>query len=301
MSSQPIRGFIAAPFTPMHPDGRIDLSRIPGYAAHLRASGVHGVFVNGTTGEGYALSRDERTAAAEAWVRESGDEMLVIVHVGAESLADARTLASHAQAIGADGIASMSPVFFRPVLAGLVEWCRTIAAAAPDLPFYYYHIPSMSGFDVPVVDFLDQAGGRVPTLRGVKYTHHDLMDFRLCASIDGGRFDLLFGRDEILLSALALGAQGMVGSTYNYAMPLFNELITEFRAGRFDEAAAVQERAMRMVKILEANGGGVVAGKAMMRGAGLDLGSCRVARPLGEDVVEGAVEAARSLGVFGPA
>ena len=300
MSFEPIRGFVAAPFTPMHPDGRIDFDRIPSYAAHLRASGVRGVFVNGTTGEGYALSRDERTKAAEAWVSEAGDKLLVIVHVGAESHTDARKLAAHAQDIRADGIASMSPVFFRPNLTGLVEWCSGIAAEAPELPFYYYHIPSMTGMHVPIVDFLDQAGGRIPTLRGVKYTHHDLMDFRLCASLDGGRYDLLFGRDEILLSALVLGTEGMVGSTYNYAMPLYDAIVTAFRAGRLDEAARVQERAMRMVKILEANGGGTVAGKALMRGTGLDMGPCRVASPLTDDAVDGAVAAARALGAYGP-
>ncbi len=301
MSSEPIRGFVAAPFTPMHPDGRVDFDRIPAYAAHLRASGVRGVFVNGTTGEGYALSCDERMQAAESWVRESGDELLVIVHVGAESLVDASRLAAHAQQIRADGIASMSPVFFRPGLAGLVDWCRKVAAAAPELPFYYYHIPSMTGMDVPIVDFLDQAGGRVPTLRGVKYTHHDLMDFRLCASLDNRRYDLLFGRDEILLSALVLGTEGMVGSTYNYAMPLYHAIMSAFREGRLDEAARVQERVMQMVSILVANGGGVAAGKALMRGTGLDMGPSRVGSPVADDVADAAVAAARSLGAYGPA
>lgn len=299
MTSEPIRGFVAAPFTPMHQDGSIRFDLIPRYVAHLKASGVTAIFVNGTTGEGYALCREERQAAAEAWVSEARGSLQVIIHVGAESMADARALAAHAQEIGADAVGAMPPVFFRPNVDGLVEWCRDVAAAAPDLPFYYYHIPSMTGLLVPIASFLARAGDRIPTLRGVKYTHYDLMDFRLCASLDGGRYDLLFGRDEILLSALVLGARGMVGSTYNYAMPLYRQLMSLYEAGRLDEAAAAQERVMRMVQILERNGG-VAAGKALMCGTGIDVGPLRFAGArLTAEACAQAVEEARALGVYG--
>ena len=300
VNSEPVRGFVAAPFTPMHPDGRVNLDLIPAYVDHLADSGVTGVFVNGTTGEGYTLTLDERRTAAEGWIRHASGRLRVIVHVGAESPAEAKELAAHAQARGAEAIGAMSPVFYKPGLEGLVTWCADLASAAPDLPFYFYHIPSMTGLYVPIVEFLSLAGDRIATLRGVKYTHWDLMDYRLCASLDNGRFDLLFGRDEVLLSALALGCEGMVGSTYNYAMPLYHDVMEQFRAGRLEEAARAQERSMRLVKILERNGGGAAAGKALMRGVGLDLGGCRTpGGSLGEAAVEAAVAEARALGTYG--
>ncbi|TVQ20827.1 MAG: dihydrodipicolinate synthetase, partial [Spirochaetaceae bacterium] len=178
VNSQPIRGFVAAPFTAMHPDRSINFDLIPAYAAHLVATGVAGAFVNGTTGEGYSLTLAERMATAEAWVRSAAGKLRVIVHVGAEALADARALATHAAQIGADAIASMAPVFFKPDMDGLIAYCADLAGSAPRLPFYYYHMPSMTGLFIPVVDFLSRAADRIPTLRGVKYTHYDLMDFK---------------------------------------------------------------------------------------------------------------------------
>lgn len=288
MSFLKITGFVAAPFTAMHPDRSINTEIIAPYALHLAQSGVMGVFVNGTTGEGYSLTTQERMATAEKWVaaaasvpvdtvRTNGDQesrFRVIVHVGAESVANARALANHAEKIGADAIASMAPVFYSPDLNHLIDYCHEIASAS-ELPFYYYHIPSMTNFHLPVVEFLEEAGKRIPTLRGVKYTHHDLMDFKMSSCMDGGRYDVLFGRDEILLSALVLGAQGMVGSTYNYAMPLFTRILDAFRQGQITEAAILQDRAMQLVSILNNNGGGTVVGKALMRGVGLDMGPLR--------------------------
>jgi N-acetylneuraminate lyase len=284
----------------MHPDGSVDLEKIDAYAKHLAESGVSGVFVNGTTGEGYSLSGRERRDTAERWVRHQSGEFRVMVHVGAESIEEARSLARHAQEIGAHGIGAMSPVFYTPNLDAMIRWCARLTEAAPDLPFYYYHMPDMTGAAFSVVDLLERAAAELPTLRGVKYTHNDLMEYRLCAGLADGRYDMLFGRDEILLGALALGATGMVGSTYNYAMPLYHRLTESYRSGRSDEADAIQHTVMQLVRILAANGGGISCGKAMMTGVGLDLGPCRVPNPtLPPHAAEAAVAEARELGAFG--
>lgn len=292
-------GCVAAPFTPMRADGSLDLEKIDAYANHLASSGVAGVFVNGTTGEGYSLSLEERRAAAERWARHQTESFRVMIHVGAESVTDARAMAGHAAEIGAHGIGAMSPVFFKPDLDEMIGWCAEIASAAPHLPFYYYHMPGMTGASFSVVRLLERAATELPSLRGVKYTHNDMMEYRLCRAVADGRFDILFGRDEILLSALVLGARGMVGSTYSYAMPIFHRLVSAFDSGNLEEADAIQRRVMDLVQILIANGGGVVCGKALMRGVGLDLGPCRLPNPrICDEDANAAVDAARTLGVF---
>ena len=300
MLSRPMTGFIAAPFTPMRDDCSIELELLPLYATHLKVSGVSGVFVNGTTGEGYSLTMDERMQMAEAWVAEARGEMLVVVHVGSESLAEAQELASHAQAIGAHAVATMAPVFFKPDLDGLLAWCERIANSAPKVPFYFYHMPSMTGWTFPVVDLLELVSSRVPSFRGVKYTHGDLMDFGLCEEFAGGRFDILFGRDEILVSALAIGAQGMIGSTYNYAMPLFTALVKEFRAGHLEVAAAIQLRVMHLMRILHRYGGPLVAGKAVMQGLGICMGPTRVPnRSVTSNEADAMIDLLRAEGLLG--
>src|SRR5262249_26497889 len=149
----------------------------------------------------------------------------VIVHVGHQSLNDSRQLAVHAERIGAFAFATIAPTFFRTTnLEQLVDYCPQIAGAAPTLPFYYYHLPAMTRADLPMHDFIELARRRIPNLAGIKFTHENLMDFARCLNFEEGRFNILFGRDEILLTALAMGAPGAVGSTYNYMPVIYNRM-----------------------------------------------------------------------------
>jgi N-acetylneuraminate lyase len=246
-----IQGLVAAPFTPFRSNGELQLDVVEGYANVLASNGVVGAFICGTTGEGLSLTTSERCQLAERWVRVAPTGLRVIVHVGHTSLKDACQLAAHAQSIGASSIACMAPCFFKPAgVEGLVQWCQHVAQAAPGLDFYYYHIPSMTGVHDLVHDFLQQAGERIPNLVGVKFTFEDLNDFGKCLRFEGGHYDMLFGRDEMLLSALALGCRGAVGSTYNFAAPLYQELIRAYDAGETEHAAEMQQLAVQMIQTL---------------------------------------------------
>jgi N-acetylneuraminate lyase len=271
------RGLVAAPFTPFNPDGSLHLGTIAPYARHLRENGVVGAFICGTTGEGASLTSTERRQVAEQWVAVAPPGLRVMVHVGHTSLEESRALAAHAQATGADSIAALAPFFFRPDgVAGLVDWCAAIAAAAPRLPFYYYHMPSMTGFNVAVADFLAAAAPRIPNLAGVKFTFEDLADFERCLRFGGGRYDILFGRDELLHSAVKLGACGAVGSTYNFAAPLYERLMVAHESGDEARAAALQRTAVDMIQACVKAGGHPIANfKSLMRRLEVDCGGCR--------------------------
>ena len=214
VNKQKLEGLIAAPFTPMTADGALNMSAVKPYADLLAASGVKGVFICGTTGESASLTTDERKAVAEAWVAAAAGRLKVIVHVGSNCAADAIALARHAEQSGADAIGAMAPYFFKPQTAAeLVAWFTPIANSN-SLPFYYYNMPSMSGVSVPVAEFLALGGKAMPTLAGVKFTHNNLMEMSQCLMLDGGRYEVLHGYDEILLCGLSLGATAAVGSTY---------------------------------------------------------------------------------------
>jgi N-acetylneuraminate lyase len=137
-------------------------------------------------------------------------------------------------------------------------------------------MPAMTGVDLPMIDFLKLASEQIPNLAGIKFTHENLMDMRLCLDFDEGRLDILHGRDEMLLSGLALGARGAIGSTYNYLGPLFTKLIDRYLAGNITEANELQLKAIRIIEVLIKYGGAVKAGKAMMKLAGIDLGTPRL-------------------------
>lgn len=271
-----LHGLIAAPFTPFRPDGELALDMISRQAALLAHNRVDGAFVCGTTGEGASLTSDERRRVVEAWRKVTPPQVKLVVHVGHLSQRESCQLAAHAAEVGADAIATIAPSFFRPTgIDELVGWCEPIAAAAPNLPFYYYHMPAMTGVNFLVADFLAAADGRIPTLAGVKFTHENLMDYGLSGEFGGGRYSMLFGRDEILLAGLSLGAAGAVGSTYNFAAPLYQRILRAFEARDYDSARADQSRAQQFITVLQ-NHGGLAAGKAVMALIGVDCGPTRL-------------------------
>ena len=294
-----IRGLIAAPFTPMDADGAIALAVIPAYAAKLKEDGIAGVFVNGTTGEGHSLSSDERYAQAEAWIRHRTEDFRVIINTGHTALPECIAFARHAEHIGADAVGLMPPNYFKPsTVEDLVRFCTEVASACPATPAYYYHIPSFTGVSFPMIAFLTAAEEAIPNLTGIKFTYENIMDYAQCLSFRNGAYDMVFGRDELLLSSLVVGAQGAIGSTYNFAAHLYHGIMEAFAAGNVDSAREGQAKAVEMISVLNRYGG-LAAGKAIMKMSGIDCGPVRSPlHSLSHDSKKSLFEAFTAQGLF---
>ena len=106
-----IKGLINAPFTPFLDNGEVNYEPIPAYAAMLAKNGLQGVFINGSSGEGYMVTEEERNKLTEAWIAASPKEFKIIVHVGSTCGKSSRRMAEHAQKAGAWGIGAMAPPF----------------------------------------------------------------------------------------------------------------------------------------------------------------------------------------------
>ena len=198
-----IIGLIDAPFTPFYANGDVNLEPIEAYAAMLQKNGLKGVFINGSSGEGYMLTTEERMQLAERWIEVAPEGFKVIVHVGSCCLRESVRLAEHAAKIGAWGIGAMAPPFPKiGRIEELVKYCETIAAAAPSLPFYYYHIPAFNGAFLSMYDFLKAVDGRIPNFAGIKYTFESLYEYNRCRRYQHGKFDMLHGQDETILLVL---------------------------------------------------------------------------------------------------
>lgn len=274
-----LSGLIAAPFTPFNSDLSLNLPMVEKQAAYLAENGVSGAFVCGTTGEGLSLTIAERMQVAEKWVAAAPKNLRVIVHVGHSSASEGKALAVHAQKIGAYAVAAIGPTFFRATtLKQLLDYCVEIASGSPSLPFYYYHMPSMTGVELCMADFLKIASRSIPNLTGIKFTHENIMDYSRCLNFEGGRYDVFFGRDEILLAALAMGAKGAVGSTYNYMPQLYHRVIEAYKAGDMATARKYQSAAIEIIAVMIRHGG-LPAGKAMMKFIGIDCGPVRPPLP----------------------
>lgn len=275
---QYIEGLVAAPFTAMNDDCSLNLEIIEAQADFLYRNRVTGAFICGTTGEGLSLTIAERMQLMTRWIAVRPEGMTIIAHVGHNCITDAKALAKHAQETGLDAIGVTPPVFYKPAtLEDLVAWCAEIASAAPQLAFYYYHIPSMTGVEVSMAAFLDAAKDRIPNLAGAKFTHHDLADYTACLADESRRFDMLFGRDEFLLAGLALGAKGAIGSTYNFAAPLYSRLIEAFERNDLATARMLQKKSVDMIELVAKTPCSFLpAAKSIMKMLGLDMGPVRL-------------------------
>jgi N-acetylneuraminate lyase len=271
-----IKGLIAAVFTPFHPDGKIHLDLIPAYADRLKSQGVAGVFVNGSTGEGMLLTIEERKAIIEKWMEFSDDHFKIIVHVGSSSIEIAKDLAAHGEKNGVYAVACMAPNFFPSSdIDVMVDFCKQVASSAPNTPFYYYHLPAVTGSHIKVNQLFKKASGIIPNLAGVKFTHTDYMDMHQCIALENGRFDVLHGHDEILINGLVLGIEGAIGTTFNFMPGVYHAILNAYADQNYALARSLQMKSIQVVEIMLKNVNAIVGGKAIMNMTGLDFGVCR--------------------------
>jgi len=273
----PFAGLIPAALTPFTPSGDLNLAEVDKQAELFVRDKVAGVFVGGTTGECSSLTAAERDALTIRWAAAlKGTPVRLVVHVGANCLADSKAIAARADSLQAAAIAMVCPSYLKPRTADLViECCRDVASAAPNTPFYYYDIPVLTGVTFSVADWIEAAAERIPTLVGVKFTNPDLMTFQRLLRAVNGRLDVLFGMDEQLLAAFILGGRGAVGSGYNFASPMFHKLLAAATQGDFATACALQFKSVELIMLMFRLGY-FAAAKELMRMRGLDLGPVRL-------------------------
>ncbi len=271
-------GLINAPFTPFYKDGEVNYEPIAAYADMLVKNGLKGVFINGSSGEGYMLTEEERMMLAERWMEVAPENFKVIVHVGSTCVRSSSRLAEHAQKIGAWGIGAMAPPFPKVNrVEELAKYCEKIACAAPELPFYFYHIPAFNGAYLSMVAFLETVDGRIPNFAGIKYTYESLYEYNQCRLYKNGKFDMLHGQDETILPCLAMGgAQGGIGGTTNYNGCNLVGIIDAWNAGDLEKARELQNFSQEVINVICHFRGNIVGGKRIMKLIGLDLGDNRI-------------------------
>ena len=193
-------------------------------------------------------------------------------------------LARHAPEVEADAFAAMAPCFFKPSsVKDLVDFFTPIAQSAPDLPFYYYNMPSMTGVSLSVPSFLIEGKKTMPNLVGTKFTHNNLKEMAEHSDMIDAEGYNGYLIAVYLFDETALHIAG-VGRTYNYLPAVYQNLFDAFKKGDICTARRMQQKSIEIVKIIIKYGGGVRGGKAIMNLIGVDCGRCRLpVTPFGDD------------------
>lgn len=263
-------GIYPALLTPMYSDETINYKELKKLARMNLNKGVKGFYVGGSTAECFLLSLDERKKLLDTVVEENNGQGVILSHIGCIAQRDAIELAKHAKQAGADVISSIPPFYFGFSPEEIHNYYVSIVEAV-DLPMLIYHFPANSGVKMTaeqVNAYLED-----PRFVGIKYTSNDLF---LMGQIRNSNPDKVIfnGCDEICLSGLAAGADGAIGSTYNFMAEKFIALQNAFLRGEIDEAKALQKQAVNIisalckVKIMPGE-------KAILNMMGFEMGVCR--------------------------
>eukprot|EP01083_Nonionella_stella_P313445 1125287_1 len=279
-----IDGLCAAVYTPFNILKQVNPFIIERQAAYLNKSRVKSVLVSGTSGECASLTISEKKQVLKEWMNVAPKYRLnVIFAVGPHCLNDSCGLAIYAESIGVDAIAVMPPSYVKPsCIESLLFSIKKVADCVPLLPVYYYHNPCVTGVHLSMYDFLFSADKVIPNLVGLMDIGlYEEMSFPMLQKIlnykNGERYEVIVGKEEMMLQCLVSGAVGFVGSQYNFAGDLYNKIIQNFEKGNITKAQQLSLNAISLMDVQKNDtGSNKEIGKYVMKLVGVDVGPARL-------------------------
>lgn len=264
-------GILPALLTPLNAEGNLNMSALEALLERVYAADVQGVYLCGSTGEGMLQSAAQRKLVTEIAVKNSPPGKQIIVHVGANTTAEAIALAQHAAQVGAHAISSLPPMVGGYSFAEIKTFYAELAAAS-ELPLLLYYFPEVSPAITSAEQILELCA--LPNVIGLKFTAYDLYTMLRLKQTGATVF---YGRDEMLTAGLLFGADGGIGSFYNVIPELFMNVWYETRENHHDAARYVQEQINEFITIT-LRYPLFPALKTMLRWTGIECGPCLAPR-----------------------
>lgn len=261
---------LTAMVTPMTPDRSVDFKRAAELAHHLVASGSDGLVVSGTTGESPTLSKTEKLRLFETVLEAVGDKVPVIAGTGSHNTAESVEFSRQAEKTGVHGLLLVTPYYSRPPQEGLYQHFKAIAESV-STPCILYNVPSRTAINLTAETTLRLAA--IPNIIGIK----ECADLGQLTDLLNGApdsFTVWSGDDAALLPYLVVGAYGIVSVASHLVGPQIQELISAFREGQVDQAAAWHRRLLPLFRGLFAVTNPVLV-KAALAMTGFPVGPLR--------------------------
>lgn len=265
-----ITGVIPALLTPFDKEENLDEKGLRALISKLIGEGVNGLYLTGSTGEGFLMDLNERKRAVEIAMDEVKGRVPVIVHVGAIATKLSVDLTRHANEAGADAISSVPPFYFRFSEEEIISYYKALAEASP-LPMIVYNIPLAGLMGYSTLKKL----AAIPGVKGIKYTASTHYEITQLKNDIGKDFMVYSGADEMALSGLLAGADGLIGSTYNAIPDTFLEIYSLFKAGKLEEANVVMKEGVAVIMQMLTYGSLMSLLKAINRWSGVPAGYSR--------------------------
>lgn len=241
-----IMGVIPALLTPFEEDESLSEGKLRNLVEHLINSGVNGFYLTGSTGEGFLMNSEERKKAVEIVMDQVKDRVPVIVHVGTIATKEAVELAKHAYKSGAAAISSVPPFYYKFTFDEIYNYYKDISDAAP-LPIIVYSIPATTGVDIGVNSIVKLS--EIENVKGIKFTSTNHYELGRIREKLGEDFIILSGSDEMCLSGLLMGADGLAGTFFNMIPELFVEIYKDVKEEKIEEARRLLIHANDIIEI----------------------------------------------------
>ena len=273
MIENKFKGIFTALLTPFDKNDKVNEKELEKLVKFNVEKGVTGFYVGGSTAEAFLLTTDERKQIMEI-VKSVAPEHTLIAHIGSIHEAQATELGKYAKKLDYDSISSVAPFYYKFSFDEIKNYYFNLADSS-ELPMLVYHFPNFSGVNMGIEQFKSFLCDE--RFIGIKYTSNDFFMLEQCKTAFPDKL-VYNGFDEMFMAGLSMGADGGIGSTYNFMADKFVKICNLFLENKIEEAQKIQREANKIITVL-CKIGVMQAEKEVLNQLGFDFGVCR--RPFG--------------------
>lgn len=285
---QGMSGFLVAAITPFDEHGGLNVPALYKLMDKTIAEGAIGFLIGGSSAECPMLSREERLEGLRAAAAYPGRKNTkLMASVASISTEEALIYAREAKALGYDCMISTVPYYYKFGMKGIADYFRTLHAAV-DLPLFLYNFPGNTGIELDIYHPDIKAILTDGTIAGVKQTSLNLSQMERMRAMNP-ELVIYGGYDEVYLGARILGADGAIGSTFNFTLPLFTKIEEAYSALDIPKAQKLQVQANNIMEALVQNSL-FPSIKHILTTQGIDCGGCRAPFPTLSDAQKAYIE-----------
>lgn len=263
------KGIYTALLTPFDKNGKINEKALEKLIQFNIANGVQGFYVCGSTGEAFMLSTEERKQVMEI-VKACAPNHTLIAHIGSIDERVAHELGKYAKELSYDAVSSVAPFYFKFSFNEIKDYYYRTAQES-GLPMIVYNFPAFSGVNMGVKEMGEFLCD--DKFIGIKHTSNDFFALEQCKTTFPDKL-VYNGYDEMFLAGLSMGADGGIGSTYNFMADKFVKIKELFEKNDMFGAYEIQKEANRIITVL-CKIGVMQAEKEVLNQLGFDFGVCR--------------------------